>query len=106
MIIVCCCHERLRKQINVCRRKNDTKIESIAKNESTGPSKRSNLSANASGEISDTYENYGHNNSYAQYKLNDSYEMYIEKYQNYDHFQKFQTGEISCHSSSESTDIP
>ena len=105
-MIVCCCHEKLRKQINVCRRKNGAKIESITKNESTGPSKHSNLSVNASSEISDTYESYGHNNSYAQYKLNDSYEMYIEKYQNYDHFQKFQTGEISCHSSSESTDIP
>ena len=105
-MIVCCCHEKLRKQINVCRRKNDTKIESIAKNESTGPSKHSNLSVNASIEISNTYENYGHNNSYTQYKLNDSYEMYIEKYQNYDHFQKFQTGDMSCESSCESTDTP
>ena len=92
-MIVCCCHEKLRKQINVCRRQNDAKIESITKNESTS-------------EASDTYETYGHNNSYAQYKLNYSYEMYIEKYQNYDHFQKFQTGEMSCESSCESTDTP
>ena len=102
MTFVCC----LIKQINARRRRNDAKIESIAKNESTGPSKRSNSSVNASSEISDTYENYGHNNSYAQYKLNDSYEMYVEKYQNYDHFQKFQTGEISCDSSCESSDTP
>ena len=94
-MIVCCCHEKLRKQINVCRKRIDAK-----------PSKCSNLSENASSEISDTYESYGHNNSYAQYKLNDSYEMYIEKYQNYDDFQKFQTGEMSCESSCESSDTP
>ena len=101
-MIVCCCHKKLRKQINVCRRRIDAKIESITKNESTGPTKPSTLSVNASSETSDTYESYGHNNSYTQYKLNDSYEMYIEKYQNYDHFLKFQTGEMSCESSDSS----
>ena len=102
-MIVCCCHRKTRNKINVCRRNNDSKIEPITKNESKIPAKHSQFPENAPNDISDTYEEYGENNSYEVYKSDNSYESYVEKYQDYSHFQKFQTGKRSSQSSDTSS---
>ena len=86
LAITCYCH-----RTKICRRyiflKDVTRTLVI-------PSKQSELPGNPSNEISDTYEEYADNNSYADYKLSHSYEVYIEKYQKYDHFLKFQ--QVKC----------
>ena len=94
LAIICYCH-----RTKICQRYYVAKDVTMTLE---SPSKQSELPGNPSNEISDTYEEYADNNSYADYKLNDSYEVYIEKYQNYDHFLKFQTGDMSCESSDSS----
>ena len=57
------------------------------------------LPGNAAENLSNTYEEYGVNLSYAVYKLDDSYEEYIEKYQDYGRFPKFKSRVYSSISS-------
>ena len=91
-MIFCCCHRKTREKINACRRNNDSKIGPFTENKCGIPS-------NSPNEMSDTYEEYGENNSYEVYKSEQSYEAYVEKYQDYGHFQKFQKSRISIESS-------
>ena len=44
------------------------------------------LPGDVTSEFSDTYENYGVNNSYEVYRLDNSYEEYTDIYQDYQHF--------------------
>ena len=60
-------------------------------NESKKSSSSFKLPGNAVKKLSNTYEEYGVNHSYALYKLDDSYEEYIERYQDYGRFSKFKS---------------
>lgn len=85
LFIICCVYVRNRKQ--------NSKIIST---ESDPP-------GDTSTEISESYEEYGHENSYEKYKPDDLYEDYIEKYQDYHHFRKLQKESISCNSISDAS---
>ena len=102
-MIVCCCHGKTREKIIACRRSDNSKIGPITKNESQISAKHSQSPENAPNDISDTYEEYGENNSYEVYKSDNSYEAYVEKYQDYGHFQKFQRSKTSNESSETSS---
>ena len=106
IVILCLIYRKkliyFKEQVSICHKKKDSTKPSPNKNEW----KKSVTLPGLSRKVSNTYdEAYAVSDEYAVYESDNVYEQYIEKYQDYQDFSKFQTKKHSNRSCTTSSCI-